>query len=480
MRRLLFLMIMGLCPVVCGDEPMEVTADNAEYDGATLSLQGAVHLVHDLGIIDAEVVRLETAANGNSFQSVTMEQHVCFAMKGGGEFYCNKAQLQKESMRGYFYGADGVPVNFIEMVKGKRDSLAPLSVKSRMMEMHIGSAASKSYIDSITALEDVVVDYNRTFALTSDKAIYRREPQMEGESPFLKTLPGSIMLEPHSGNKCHATNIQGDVIESDKIVIDTNTREIAFDAPKGKISTIGAKPILFSSQHLVWDLPSKMLKLRGAVSVEQSPVGLCKSNEAMHIAYAESKGKNELRSIESMGKTFIVHYGNQKKGDQRITCSGRTFVDHEHLMTTLECLRDVDGMAIRGTEVHFRDSMGELKAEKLTLKYRLVEGKMVAEHIVAEGNVSLLGSKKDKGHCYYALANKADYSPGSAEIVCTGLTPSKRVLFYDKINSLRISAPGVKIKRECKKEIIQGIGDVRLTFAESELSEFKKHFNMDR
>jgi len=482
--RLLWVLLVCSFSVVCfAEEPIAVEADHATYEGGTLYLKGAVHLVHDLGTIEAEEVSIESAENGkiNQLGSVKMERQVCFAMRGGGEFNCAKAVLLRKEMCGRFYGNDdGIGVSFVEMVKGKRNMLVPLTVKSRMMEMQIGCVESCRYIDKIVAIDDVAVDYNQTFTLTSAIATYSRVPKLEGESSIVKTLPGTILLEPSPGEHCHATNIQGDAIKASKIVIDSNKREMHFNQPKGTISTLSDKiPVLFSSNLLIWDLSNKLLKLTGSVTVEQAPVGLCKSNKAMHISYVESKGKNELRTIESFGKTYLHHYGIEKRGDQHLSCGGRAFIDHEHLVAILECAHDGSGNVVPGSEVHFRDAMAELKGQKITITYALVNGKMVAVKALAEGDVSLLGAKRDKGRCYYALADCVEYFPDKQEVVCSS-SQSGRVLFYDKINSLRISAPGVIVKREAKKESIQGIGDVRLSFADTELSEFKKHFNMDK
>lgn len=493
--KIIWIPLTLLFPVLYGGEQIEMESGTASYNGKTVCLSGSVHLEHELGMVDAEEVFLRPAEKHKKipFSHLTMVNQVSFSVKGGGQFKCARAELDRESFVGKFYSAEGLPVTYIEMVKGKRNTFSPLVVKSRAMEMNVAAIKGKHFVDRILALEDVFVDYNSNFTISSDRALYQRVPLIEGESAFVKSLPGSITLERELGKKCLATNTQGDAIEAVKIIIDTNRREIVFDGAEGKICTVvEKKPILFWSDLLSWDLARKLLKLTGNVVVEQSPMGSCKSNKEVHIYYCEVRGKKELQAIESFGKTSLHFHGGQKQQDHHLTCSGSVFVDHQKMETTLAALRDASGKVVPGTHVHFRGQGCELKAEKCHVKYLLVDGKMVASKITAEGDVSLLGTKACKApkacktggaqaKWYYALADKVEFCPEQEEIHCSTLSPKKkRVLFYDKSNQLQISAPALKIKRESKKELIQGIGDVRLSFLESEFSEIKKHFNLEK
>ena len=53
-----------------------------------------------------------------------------------------------------------------------------------------------------------------------------------------------------------------------------------------------------------------------------------------------------------------------------------------------------------------------------------------------------------------------------------------RVLLFDKVNNIQMSAPSLKIQHDpsSQKELIKGMGDVRFTFLEKELAQVKQHF----
>ena len=56
------------------------------------------------------------------------------------------------------------------------------------------------------------------------------------------------------------------------------------------------------------------------------------------------------------------------------------------------------------------------------------------------------------------------------------------MLFYDPMNKVEASGASLILKRDPKtgKDIIQGVGMIRLMFAEDELNELKKRFSLDK
>jgi hypothetical protein len=82
---------------------------------------------------------------------------------------------------------------------------------------------------------------------------------------------------------------------------------------------------------------------------------------------------------------------------------------------------------------------------------------------------------KTKAFLEYALADVVEYSPQTKEVQLSALNKG-RVLFFDKVNNLQISAPALKIKRDAvtQKDSIQGVGDVRFNFVKHELDKMKK------
>lgn len=479
------------------DEGMEIDSKEARYDGKTVSLVGSVHLEHELGSISADEVVLHPAAKGkdkkSKFGSVSVNHNVVFDIKGGGELRCAKAELDRETMVGKYYGALSEFVTYTEMIKGKQNSLLPLFVKSKSMEMMIGKDNdAKSTIQKILAFEDVSVDYNGDFVLKADRSTYQRDNSYSDCELLVKTLPGTIFLEMDTkGTKCKASNKNGDLIDADAITVDINNRCIGFIQPEGLLFTAFEEdtPISFSSDSMEWSLGRKRLKLSQNVKVDQSGIGNFRSNKDVNIYYTEVKGKKELTAIESFGHTSLYYRDAEKKASHRLNCYGKVLVDHKNMETTMESLWDFNGKAIEGSQVHFHGAIGEMKADKLKIIYKLIDDKMVPKKVILEGNVAMLNNKGLNGPdktLHYALADKVEYRPDLEEIYFSSHTlhqgKKRRVLFYDKVNQVQISAPALKVKRDSvsKKELIQGVGDVRLSFLESEFDQIKSYFKIKK
>ncbi len=81
----------------------------------------------------------------------------------------------------------------------------------------------------------------------------------------------------------------------------------------------------------------------------------------------------------------------------------------------------------------------------------------------------------------YALADKVEYLPESKTWIFTAIPP-KRVLYYDKLNQVTISAPHIVVQDgegEAKPRV-KATGDVRFSFAEKELNEMQKLFRREQ
>jgi hypothetical protein len=186
-----------------------------------------------------------------------------------------------------------------------------------------------------------------------------------------------------------------------------------------------------------------------------------------------------LRYIESTGPTVLTYANEEEKVVHTLTCPGLLTVDHQLLKTTLECPRDQNNNVLFGKQIVFHDSMGEIYADLLTVYYTMAEDSPTPTKLVLEGNVQMFnrGGDPDKNGAFlqYALADVVEYTPQAREVYLVA-SDKKRVLFFDKLNALQVSATSLKIRRdqETKKESIQGFGDVRFSFVEKELEMINK------
>jgi hypothetical protein len=128
------------------------------------------------------------------------------------------------------------------------------------------------------------------------------------------------------------------------------------------------------------------------------------------------------------------------------------------------------------------DTLGDMYADEIQIDYSIAGASADPSKIILKGNVKMLnrfdGHVQESGAVLqYALADYAEYYPASKEMALSG-TGEGRVLFYDKVNNIRMSAPSLKIKHDEKspKGSVQGFGDVRFTFIENEFDQLRKHF----
>ncbi|MFA6916409.1 MAG: hypothetical protein WC222_08430 [Parachlamydiales bacterium] len=91
------------------------------------------------------------------------------------------------------------------------------------------------------------------------------------------------------------------------------------------------------------------------------------------------------------------------------------------------------------------------------------------------GNVKI--QKYTASGSQYAIADALDYNPVKHEWELSAIAPH-RVLYYDKQNSITISAPKILVKQNTDKAKphVKALGDVRFVFAEQELSELMNRF----
>ena len=481
---LLSLFPFGICTA---DPPrIEVDSERAHYDGKAIRLSGAVRLKHETGEITGNEVILYPAVEGDKKQSVgsvAVKGNALFTLRQGGELSCSDALLDRASFGGVFYGSDVKPLLYRETIPGKSGHAAPLAISGKQMELSAGSEKNGYFIERIATTDSVEIRYGDAL-FSSDRAGYRRNKPGEGETPLIATLPGLITLESEEGRTCHMHNEQGTDIRSKSAEIDLNRRLILLHVGSGSLFNVPGKgSLLFSSRNAEWALSEKRITLTGDVRLEEPSFGVFKTNDRLHIIYAEVEGKKRIDHMTSYGDLSLFYRDAKKNEGYLLTSSGRLLLDHPRAEATVECLRDPAGSAIPVTRVRFRTPSGEMTGEKLHIAYTEEKGKSVPSLISFTGDVLLSGAGEKEENRYYALADKVVYNPATGEICLFSDHPTmRRVLYYDKVNQLQISASALTIKREegTKKQSVEGIGNVRLSFLEGELAEIRRRFNLGR
>ena len=343
----------------------------------------------------------------------------------------------------------------------------------------------KSHINAVIAKENVTVDYNHDFIAAADRATFHRE---EGAS-LQHGLSGIIRMHADGPDgHCHVTNRNGDLIHARQIFIDTLHRRLNFAHPKGALFTLrtgySKERIDFSSDTLNWDERTGALNLRGHVWISQKGFGQLKSDGEVTLFQSSEQGRKQLSTIECYGPTTLIYQAESKKRvsdtdlSHIIQCWGKMVVDHDHLQVVMESPEPSEQEeTVR--QVYYNDKQGSLFADRMEVKYKLSEGRLVPLKVILNGSVKMLNKPiSESEKLQYALADRVEISFATQEALLSA-DSDKRVLVLDQVNDLQVSAPALKIKRNeaTKKDSIQGMGDVRFNFQDPEFERLYKRFD---
>ena len=481
------------------EEPLVVMdSDEADYNGKTMTLSGHVVVEHELGRISADWIEIvpQTIRKKLRLNTLTMKEDVNIALKDGGRLSCAHAFLDYTAFKGRFEGDDLQQfVTYTENCPDKAGTLVPITVKSKQMFIKIAqndsnsdTQAPHSYISTISVNDSVTVNYNNDFVAAADFGTYQRLPLEANNTVQNIQLPGLITLRADKEDAvCQVTNRNKDIITANTICIDTVKRQLFFVYPKGAIYTPSEKELQnrvdFAADTMTWDDQNNVLTLYDHVTVSQKGIGQITTDKEIRLTQDIHDGIKQLQSIASQGPTTLLYKDKEKEVAHTLICHGLLFVDHKNLQTVMESPRDSEGDVIDGCQVHFQDDMGEIYADKIIIKYALVNNTPAPTHMVLEGHVHLMNRcaiDAEGPYLQFALADRVEYKAEAKEVHLSAKGKG-RILFFDKLNNLQVSAPGLKIRRDqvTKKDSIQGVGNVRFSFIEKEFAEMNKYFHLE-
>lgn len=483
-------------------EPLfSLDAKRLNYDGKQLMLDGDVRIDHALGSAAGDVLVMKPMLSKGSgiFDTFILKEDVFFTFKDKGILLCQRAEFDAAALHGRFYGSSrrAPLVLFKSIVPDVPIEQMPPSIelKSHSMEMTLmkkSQEPSKNAIKTLQANEEVSIDYAGEMRAYADQALYQHS--LDGYSALsLPSLPGTITLSTlHPEHTCRMINANEDELTGSSMSLDTNRRQMHVLDPVGTMQASTSNLFLpnlskemlmphhstiqIRSDRLFWDFSSGLFILQGNAVVDHSDMGTFKCDQEVRVYYSDDKGKKQLRTIESNGHSVICHQETLKQECRWLICNGKMRIDHAKMEVVLLSPFDVQGQVSAGKQVFYYDDLGEFQADKATIYYQNIEGKLAVSKVTLEGNVYIVdhkGMKSSGGEnkpLHYALADFAEYTPHDKQMFLNS-QQGRRVLFYDKTNQLQVSAPALKITRDqqTKKEAVKGFGDVRFHFLNAEL-----------
>jgi hypothetical protein len=480
------------------EESMVVNSGEAQYDGKEIILVGKVVVQHGLGQISARRLSLLPASNHDKkskFAFLKVSEDVQLELKGGGCLYCQRAEVDYAKMQGLFLGNPESPdVTYLNTCRGKESqqiAKPPLEVKSYQMTLKLlrepatTSTSAKILVNQIEAVQNVRVRYNQDYLLLADYAIYQNLPAMDASSNA-----GVLTLSVRGERPmCEMTNLNGDRLLATSIQVNTVQRQLWLGQPVGQLNmpreNLSHQTLEFKAQELTWDDQQQILRLKGLVKITQNGTVHVETDREIAIVQALVNGKRTLRSIQSPAKTQIFYVDVQKGNTHKMNCPGPLIIDHERQNMLLHGLSNLSGEMDESQQVYIEDVLGDMYADRVQINYAWEDRQLVPDKIILEGRVRLLnrfdGHLEESGSIlHYALADRVEYLPKQHEMTLAS-SKGSRVLFFDKVNNVQMSAPSLKVRHDVttRKDSIQGLGDVRFTFIEKELEQLKQRFRLE-
>lgn len=481
------------------DDSMVVNSGEAHYDGKEITLTGQVAVQHSLGQISARRLSVQPSFENkkNKFGLLKIAGDVDILLKEGGKLHCQQAEIDYAKMHGTFLGdADAPDVTYMNSEEAStneppRPPRPPVELKcikltlELMRESAVDGSSSSILVRQIEAHQQVRVSYNHDHLLLADYAIYQRAPDAQASIAGLLTLTVKDNLP-----ACKMTNLNGDHLSAHVIQLNTMDRTLRLTQPNGILyMRREGRPVqnlAFSARELLWNDPQQTLVLTGDVDLHQNDALHLFTDHELTLSQVMEEGKRTLRAIRSPQNTHISYVDPQKGHVRKIHCPGPFSINHEtQEMSMRGSLISDDEREKDRHQVHIDDVLGEMYADRVDVQYAWVEGKIIPGKMVLDGHVRLMnrfdGHIEEAGSIlHYGLADRVEYFPKEHEMVLT-CREGGRVLFFDKVNNVQMSAPSLKVRHDpkTKKESIQGVGDVRFTFVERELDKLKSYFDME-
>jgi lipopolysaccharide export system protein LptA len=456
-NALLFFIFIGM---YLSAEENNLQVGEVTFDGNKMHLSGDFTWEHSLGKIQAKSAEacFDPTQNPWHPNEITLQEGLEIEMKDGSVLSSPYARLDCKQWVGIFHGHAGHKITFEKGSEG-------VFLKSLRMELTFVPPSS----DRFVGLERLVADGSVEIGMESDLRLSGERAVFDEFSS--KGAFGHASLQANTADaRCHISQNLSEgmvnTISSISAEINLRDRTAILEDPEGVLEKKGP-PLRFKAKQMRINKLEEQLILEPPVRIEW--LGVLESSGRVEI----SQNKKELQKVLVQGPSQLTWKTPIDGIEHHLTVHGLLSVD--------PILKKVDMLSpgvSEESQVFFRDAHGEIYADKVTLDYAESEGAVSPVKMVLTGNVRI--QNKKIGTQQYALADEAVFE---FEKNTLSLKAKKRpnVLFYDELNKIQASAPGLVINRDpaSGKEVVRGIGKVRFIFAEDELNELKKRFSFE-
>lgn len=218
------------------------------------------------------------------------------------------------------------------------------------------------------------------------------------------------------------------------------------------------------------------LTLLGCVEVDLGKMGYLKTDQFLKL---ERDGEGRVSRLECVGNCEFLSDQEDHDLGWSLFCPGIAVYDQKAHRVHLNKGGFGKENAVLQKPLSFCDGEERVDCNAAEIYLDPESSTIAIKKIDLEGDVRLVRGQGALEQ--YVLANRLVYDLESNQVHFMSKKPG-RVLLYDKINNLQVSAPEIKLDRDkkTKKEAFQGVGDVRFHFAEKEFEQIRKHFQLEK
>ncbi len=248
--------------------------------------------------------------------------------------------------------------------------------------------------------------------------------------------------------------------------LDGKLGQLQMENRRKTVSLFSQKNLSFTAKKLFWDHENNVLTLNGGISIEEPSLGSFFSDNTVSFS---KKGK-QISSFKSFGTTTLTYLNHHS-----LVSHGVITFEKESLSSTIQSPL-INGMVPKGLQLCYKGDELGLYADKARVDYREENGKLFPLVVSLEGEVQLFSlSQKNKSR--FGLADHLTYHPKTGSFILTA-DPNKKVCFVDKKENLYLSAREVHLTRDpiTNKQVVKGVGNVRLALTVDEKLKIKKYF----
>ncbi len=411
----------------------KISADKIIFNKNNLHFENGFYLEHSFGKIFANKANF-TNFKKASFFDFTLMDGVKLITNNNSTITSDNANFDSLSSKIRFYSNDYV--NYDDQIKKKKMNIRSKEVECLLDTKNCIKKINIEDIYSISFLQEVILTIENKIKIFSDKAIFEK-----------KENSSNIYLYPKSNQLCFFT-YEDSEITTPFAKLDLNNSDLILTYPTGTIKNLLKKQniVCFSSDKLIWHNFENALLLTDNVQIIDSQFGIIHSDE---VEILKKIKENAIRKIISRKNTTINFFS---KNNAHLTTKGIIELDHEKKQISAFSLKR------ENQELVYEDCDVYISAKKAKLNYNLDKS---IQNITLENDVRFI-YQKEKNSLGYGIADKIEYYPIEKMIKLIS-DDNKKVLFWQKDNSLKLSANEIHINQKEKNDI-KGIGDVRFTF----------------